>query len=290
MSTIRRLARKIRSRIPIPKRRRFHAYGIGPAKTGTTSLYAIFDANFRAAHEPARESLIEMFQRDEAGRVSREELIAFLRRRDRRLQLEMDSSALNRRYAALTAELFPASKFIMTVRDPYTRTDSLINHLLSNPLQGLGLERANRLFGADRYRHAPQEQVLKEKGLHTLDGYLADYAKATLATIDSLPAERVLVVRTDRLRNSLAEMAEFLGVPESLLDSRRSHRFRARAKHGILLQIDPDFIEQKVKLHCGELLRRYFPDIRSIADVRVRLSADNECDKGPFPEDRGKIN
>jgi hypothetical protein len=274
MSKLRRLARKVRARIPIPRRRRIHAYGIGPAKTGTTSLYGIFDANFRAAHEPDRVELIKMFQRDEAGQVSRDELAAFLRKRDRKLQLEMDSSAMNRRYAALTAELFPASKFIMTVRDPYTRTDSLINHLMNNPLEGPAIERANLIFRADIYQHAPQEAALAEKGLHTLDGYLADYAHATLEAIDSLPDDRLLVIRTDRLRDSLGDIAEFLEVPESLLDPGRSHKFKAKKKHGVLLDLDTEFVDQKVNLYCGELLARYFPEIGSIADVTARLGSD----------------
>lgn len=274
MSTIGRLARKIRAAIPIPRRRRMHAYGIGPAKTGTTSLYAIFDANFRAAHEPDRVALIHLFQRDEAGEVSRAEVAAFLRKRDRKLQLEMDSSAMNRRYAALAAEIFPDARFIMTVRDPFTRTDSLINHLLNNPLEGVARERADLIFRADRYRHAPEEDLLVAQGLHTLDGYLADYAQATVTAIDELPADRVLVVRTDRLRGSLGRMADFLGVPEKLLDPGRSHRFRAKRKHGILAQLDAGFVDRKVKFHCGELLERYFPEIRSIDDVRERLRSE----------------
>jgi hypothetical protein len=274
VNPMRQIVRRVRSVIPIPRRRRMQAYGIGPAKTGTTSLYGIFDANFRAAHEPDRVALIRMFQRDEAGDVSREELIEFLRKRDRKLQLEMDSSAMNRRYAALMAELFPAARFIMTVRDPYTRTDSLINHLLNNPLEGVARERADLIFRADRYRHSAAERLLEVNGLHTLDGYLADYAQATVGAIDELPADRVLVVRTDRLRDSLAEMANFLGIPVSSLDAGRSHRFKAKKKHGVLTSLDAEFVDQKVKLHCGELLERYFPEIRTIADVRVRLKSD----------------
>lgn len=274
MTIIRRLARKLRKSIPLPRRRRIHAYGVGAAKTGTTSLASIFDANYRAEHEPARVELIEMFERDEAGKVTHEDRVRFLKKRDRQLQLEMDSSAMNRRYAGLTAELFPDAKFILTLRDPYTRTDSLMNHLLNNPPNDRARARADLVFHADRFKQAPEERLLAEKQLHTLDGYLFEYAEATRGVIDSVPSDRLLVVRTDQLRNSLDEMADFLGVPAESLDSKQSHRFKAKKKYGTLLSLDPEFVESKVRQHWGELLTRFFPDIRSIDDVRDRLRAD----------------
>ena len=274
MKALRRLAREIRAIVPVTRKRRVHAYGVGAAKTGTTSLARIFSTNFRAAHEPARVELVDMFERDEAGEVTRDDIVNFLRKRDRKLQLEMDSSAMNCRYAALTAELFPDAKFVLTVRDPYTRTDSLINHLLNNPPTGRVRERADRIFRTDQYSHAPEEQLLKEKGLDTLDGILADYAQAIYSVLDAVPADRLLVVRTDRLRDSLPAISEFLGVPESMLDSGRSHSYKAKRKYGVLWSLDHEFVDRKVHEHCARMLSTYFPEIRSLRDVEERLRAD----------------
>jgi hypothetical protein len=60
----------------------------------------------------------------------------------------------------------------------------------------------------------------------------------------------------------------------SLLDSGSSHRFRAKKKYGLLTQLDPAFVDRKVNAHCGELMARYFPELRSVADVSHRLQAD----------------
>lgn len=274
MGTIRELLREARSVLPIQRRRCIHAYGVGAAKTGTTSLASIFNTNFRAAHEPAREELVDMFEREEAGEVTREQIVRFLRRRDRKLGLEMDSSAMNRRYAGLTAELFPDARFILTVRDPYTRTDSLINHLLNNPPTGRVRERADVVFRADRYQHAPEERLLAEKGLHTLDGILSEYAITTFDVIDSVPEDQLLVVRTDRLRDDVAKIADFLEIPEESLDSARSHSYKAKRKYGVLLELDRGFVDAKVQQHCGEVLSRYFPEIGSLTDIRERLRSD----------------
>jgi len=135
-------------------------------------------------------------------------------------------------------------------------------------------ERADVRFQADRYEHAPQERLLKEKGLHTLDGILSSYAESTYEVLDSVPADRLLVVRTDRLRDSLPEIAEFLGVPESMLDSGRSHSYKAKRKYGVLLDLDHDFVDRKVQEHCGRMLSQFFPEIGSIRDVEDRLRAD----------------
>ena len=63
-TAIRKLVRGARAWNPFRRKRRIHAYGIGAAKTGTTSLASIFEKNFRAVHEPATGELIDMFQRE----------------------------------------------------------------------------------------------------------------------------------------------------------------------------------------------------------------------------------
>ena len=266
--------RKVRAHIPIPRKRRIHAYGLGNAKTGTTSLYSIFAGHFRAAHEPDKAPLIDMFAREEAGQVNQDEIVAFLRKRDRKLQLEMDSSALNWRYAGLNAELFPRSRFILTLRDPYTRTDSLINHLLNTPREPRARERADVVFRSGRYVHKPEEEPLRELGLHTLDGYLEEYARTARGVLDTVPPEQLLVVRTDRLGKSLGAIADFLGIAEAQLDARKSHRFKAPKRHGVLLRLAPEYVDRKVREHFGDLLDRFFPDIRSIKDLEARLAPD----------------
>jgi hypothetical protein len=250
------------------ERRRIHVYGVGAGKTGTRSVNGLFASSFRSAHEPEAPQLVHTLESFDRGNITTEQMSKFLIRRDRRLNLEMDSSAMNRRIVGLLVELFPASKFTLTVRDPYTLTDSMINMLLNLPPPSpVAKLRRDRLFGGPQYRHAPEEKALEDRSLHTLDGYLADYANTNRSVKKEIPADRLLVIRTDKLRESLPLIAQFLDIGENQLNLDRAHEFKTDKKHGILANIDPDFVDEKVRVHCSDLLREHFPEIRSIRDA-----------------------
>jgi hypothetical protein len=139
------------------------------------------------------------------------------------------------------------------------------------PPSPMAQRRRDRLFGGPHYQHAPEEKALKERSLHTLDGYLADYASTNQSVKKEVPPDRLLVVRTDRLRDSAPLIARFLDIDESDLDLSRVHEFKTSKKHGILANMDPDFVDEKVRAHCSDLLREYFPEIGGIRDAMHSL-------------------
>src|SRR4051794_31876170 len=75
--------------------RRFHAYCVGMAKSGTHSIAGLFAKNYRTAHEPEDGLLVDALLAASRKAVDAAGLARLLRARDRRLRLEMDSSALN---------------------------------------------------------------------------------------------------------------------------------------------------------------------------------------------------
>ena len=70
---------------------RFKAYGIGMPKTGTTSLQRIFSLNYRSAHEPEATLLIPKNIAFAQRKIDQKEFTNYIKRRDRRLSLEIDS-------------------------------------------------------------------------------------------------------------------------------------------------------------------------------------------------------
>ena len=105
------------------------------------------------------------------------------------------------------------------------------------------------------------ERALEDHGLFTLDGYFAYWAQHNSDVLSIVPSERLLILRTDQISNSLDRIADFVGVPVDTLNSAQSHSFKAPKKHGILKQLDPGFVKEKAEQHCADLMKQFFPEI-----------------------------
>jgi hypothetical protein len=241
--------------------RRFQAYCVGTAKSGTTSIADIFSRSYQAAHEPDYVRMIETILAT-FGTVDRRGIDCFLRKRDQQLWLEMESSQLCYFFVEHLVRVFPDARFLLTIRDCRSWLDSLINHQLARPLSGeRHAEYWQKLrdlrFGTAPDRHPEPERPLAERGLYTLDGYFSYWATHNQRIIDMVPKERLLIVRTHEITQSIPEFADFLHVPAESLDSLRGHTNRAIRMFNVLSLIDPDYLAGKIRQHCGKLMDRF---------------------------------
>ena len=275
MDAITRRARRLVGEAAIPVRaalirRRFHAYCIGTPKSGTHSIAAVF-ARYRTAHQPLRETLNAIILARLEDNLPDAQAAERVREWDRRLWLEMTSECNTYFILDLLLAEFPDSRFILTIRDPYTWLDSFLNHGANFAGKQHRRDQNRRLgdiqFKADQYHHAPQEQPLAERGSYTLDGYFSYWAEHNQAVIDRVPPERLLVVRTPDIGRSLPQMAGFLSIPAETLDAGHAHEFRSEKKLGLLDQLDRAYLESKIEAHCRPLLDRFFPEITSLDDA-----------------------
>jgi hypothetical protein len=243
---------------PSSDNRTFHAYGLGSAKSGTHSIAAIFAPSYRARHEPQHHPMIHNLLERWQGRMSDRNAIRFLRRRDRALNLEMDSSQLNGSFADLLPQLFPEARFILTIRNCYHFLESVIDHQLARKASESWLRMREARFGG--FRHSPYERTFAQRGLYPIDGYLSYWARHNENVLRHVPSERLLVVRTHDIRDSIPRIARFLSIPPESLDAAQSHSYPAAARFGMLKQLDPVFLEDRVRHHCEPLMRRFFPE------------------------------
>lgn len=241
--------------------RQTRLYCIGAPRTGTHSIAAAFDRSIRARHEPefrATTRLVLARHRDE---VSPNELRRLLRKRDERLWLDVDSSHANVFLAeALLAE-FADARFVLTVRDPLPWLDSALDHSMSSR----HWSRASREYlefwldtGNDH--HGPHDALLREYGLPSIDSHLGAWARHNETALSTVPAERLLVVRTTAITQRLAEIAAFAGLAPDRVNRRFRARGAARARHGVLARIDRAYVEDRIAARCGTLMRRLFPE------------------------------
>jgi hypothetical protein len=251
--------------------RRFHAYCVGAPKTGTMSIAGLFTDHYRVAHEPEPEPMVALIGRHRSGAATEKEIRSVLRARDRRLRLELESSNPTSYFVSDLVELFPDARFILTIRDCYSWTDSYIDHQLNLPIE----PGEDAFWGTmrDAYlatgrAHEPGEEVLAERGTYPLAGFLGYWADHNRKVLDAVPPDRLLVIRTPEIGRHIDDIAAFLDVPADTLNHDRAHLHTAPRRHGILDRIDPELLERQVDSLCRDLMDRYFPDIRSLADLR----------------------
>jgi hypothetical protein len=247
--------------------RRAHCYCVGTSKSGTHSIAALFRGPLRSDHEPERELVLKMILRRLQNTIGPEEWRRFIKERDKRLSLELDSSSLNYFLLDVLVETYEDAKFILTIRDCYSWLDSFINHQLARPTNKNWTRFKELRFRTDELTHAREEEIFKENGFYTLDGYLSYWAMHNRKVLEIVPPDRLLVVRTHEIAGQAGNIADFVGVPVSRLNSKRTHTYKARTKFNMLSKIEPDFLESKVRRHCRPIMDKYFPEIRKMSDI-----------------------
>jgi hypothetical protein len=236
-------------------RRSFHAFGVGTARSGTHALYSAFCDAYRTSHEADSEALMELIARS----APTAEIETFLKARDRRRMLEMDSSQLNYFVLPQLLATFPHAQFVLTLRDCLSWVDSLMNHQLSGPSSRQWVRHRALRFGPPGEGHPPEERALAERGLHTLEGYLSYWNRHNDHVLRTVPGERLLVIETPRLRDEMGRVADFLGIPERSLRADRAHSNQARRQHGLLDSIDRTHVVAVARRCCGPLMDERFP-------------------------------
>ena len=252
---------------------KFKAYGVGLFKTGTASLYALFIENYRTYHEAEARFLIQKILAFEEGKITREQLIQSVKKRDRRLGLEMDSSSINGHIIDILATEFNTAKFILTIRDCYSWLDSIFNHyiFISKRYQkwskwqywrGQHFIHWESFIYQAHLKHAKPEQILADHGLYTLDGYLSYWAKHTNQVLTAVPSERLLIIKTLDFNQSISQIEDFLEITSGSLPRNTKINVRkAKDKYNLLSQIDRSFVEEKINLYCRELMDKFFPEV-----------------------------
>jgi hypothetical protein len=247
---------------------RFKAYCVGMGKTGTTSMHAIFSNQYRSAHEPEYRFLIAKILAFVKGDIDKIQFIQYVKHQDRRLGLEMNSSGLNYFLIDILVNEFNDAKFILTIRDCYSWLDSLITYWIAAPIvierhwwKRALIDLADFRFGANKFQHAQEENILADKGLYTLDGYFSYWREHNSKIIATIPKERLLVIKTQEIDQSIRRIEEFLGIPLGTLPNKVRENVR-RKKFNFLSQIDKDFLEEKANFHCKELMGKYFPEMK----------------------------
>jgi hypothetical protein len=251
---------------------RFQVYCVGMEKTGTFSMHITFHQHYRSAHEPEFRFLTYKILAFVNGKIDKSELTRYVKQRERRLGLEMDSSCLNYFLIDILVKEFSEAKFILTIRDCYSWLNSLINHYATYPqlrnwLRHYWVRFDKFRFKADRFQHTKPEKILADNKLETLDGYFSYWAEYNSKILATVPKDRLFVVKTSEINQNIEKMEEFLEIIPGTLPT-HVHTNVGKQKINLLSKIDPKFLEEKANFHCKELMDKYFPEIKGFKDVQ----------------------
>ena len=250
------LSLQLKEKISRLRPRRFNVYCVGAAKTGSTSLAKMLQTSYRSAHEPETEATNQMVIDWLNHSIDQTELQQRLIERDRRLNLEVESAHPLGYISDTLADCFPTSKFIITIREPYSWLESRLN--FHNKFHPPAWEQYRDFFWTSRHTgYAPEESCLETYGLCSLDTYLHQYADH-YSRVLSLPKYRSLLIRTSEINTSIAVIAGFLGVDRKTIEP--SHSNQNSDKIEPLKEIEPSFVNAKIWQHCHKIITQYFPE------------------------------
>lgn len=257
MSNLRQFAR----RTPLGtlfRPRRFQAYCVGAPKSGTTSVFGMFSTRYRAGHEMQFEETMKLAISRLEGRLDTRTARRYLRRRDRDLRLEMDSCNHLALFVGDLAEEFPSAQFLLTLRKPRPWLESIFNQHLRVDVSNRPNARHFRelCFSLSGISPSRGEETLERLGLFPLEGYLRGWARHYETVLDAVPPDRLLVVETEKLSNSVAEIAAFLSIPPDSIDRERSRLHPTPKNYGVVAKLPVQLVEDKIALICEPVLSR----------------------------------
>ena len=225
--------------------RKCHIYCLGAAKTGTTSLAQMLSQQRRSAHEPETAETNQIIIDYLTKKLSKDDVIRILKKRDRRLNLEFESSHPLGYLAEVLPELFKKSKFIITYREPKAWLKSRVNFHKGKDPEAWRAYR-NYIWNKHFDGFPVEETILKNSGLFSLDAYLKQYIEQYELLLEHLPADRTLLLKTEEIDTSTAQLEKFCGKrsPLTKLTPKRTNIYTPSSS--LLDDINPEYLEKKV--------------------------------------------
>lgn len=240
---------------------RFHAYGVGLPKTGSTSLAQTF-SRYQTRHEWDMIPLINLGQALKVGRIDEDKFWQVAGPRFTPPFLELDVCTAHHLYVDVLTRRYSQSLVIHLVRD----VGSWINSMLDMGWR-MRRARAQVSMSTDDWAQASQvyagitvtadpSDVTPDTG--AIPGLMEAWGNHMKNMANQLPPDRTLRIATKELSGRWPEIAEFLGADFSKLDLSQE-RSRVSPVRCDRLRQAPESMVEAYNKHCAELMIAEFP-------------------------------
>lgn len=236
--------------------RQTHAFCIGTPKSGTTSIAGIFDNNYRSSHEPERVELIELIHKHFNKQVTDSQYINWLKLRDKRIWLDIESNCFLGYRPDLLYSAYPNSKYILSVRNPLSWLDSMLNHTINYPPKSELVIRYwhDIFFQPNKYPHCKYDSALKENAVYSIEAYLRYWSKSITSIIKHIPETQLMILKTKELKENDLEISSFLSIDINSLDHQMNHLNKAPEKYQLLNLVEPEYLDDTCTKFCQDII------------------------------------
>ena len=251
----------IKTYIPTVLRQTFHqrnsrTISFGTPKSGTTSIASLFADDCRHGHEEERDAHVKVIYSHYKGIITDKAYIKYLRRRDKRLWLDIESNCFLGYRPDLTYLALPDYQFILTIRDPWSWLDSIFNNNINYPVsRHETMGRWHKVFfQPDKYEYHEHEEILKGFKLYPVDAYLNYWVNANQSVINSVPEDQLLIIPTKNISSSLDVIEDFLDIPNNTLKQENSLSNVTEHNYDVRSKLDEEYVQDRIKVICNDFV------------------------------------
>jgi hypothetical protein len=150
--------------------------------------------------------------------------------------------------------MYPDARFILTVRNPIIWLNSEIQQNLTTASYPVWKNLEELRYSRYGNKFSDKDIYLSELPYtYPVDSYLSYWRDHINMVIEAVPPERLLVIDTMQINDSLESISEFLTVPLDAIDAKHAHASAVPA-FNVYEYVDIDYVIEQTKKICGDTL------------------------------------
>ncbi|MGD1921619.1 MAG: sulfotransferase [Pleurocapsa sp.] len=238
--------------------RRFQIFCVGLPRSGTHSLAHLFEPFYAAKHEPLKQLTVANIIDWTNGKHSDFKMRSILANRDKYLKLELESSHFLHHVIELLVDIFPKAKFILTIREPVSWLVSEVNQNYTSRNSDFWGTLQNFRYGCYGNEYI-NKSLIDIPNVYPISNYFSYWKDHINKIIDNVPAERLLVIDTFEITNSLNEIASFTGSNQDNFTQEKSWSGKRKSELDLYDLLEKSQVLSQAEEHCGDFIQEKVP-------------------------------
>lgn len=236
----------------------FKCCRVGLLQSGSNAMRLMFDRNYLAEHEFMVDASCNRIKRYINNKITYDDIRKFILTRDMTGHCEFDSAYYLHYFMPILSKHFQDIKFIFNIRDCFSWFNCILNYILNHRLSNNEYNGQLEIGLSECYINNRDELIGKIPFI--IDDILSFWSNENEKILEMLPEGRSLIVRTHEIYDKINEIAQFMEIPVESLDRGATLAFPKEKNHGMLHEINYDFLYSRFTEHCSKLMARFYPD------------------------------